>query len=55
MPECREGSHPAPAGGKGPGAAVLPREADFGGGSPGWSLGQQGYTFLNQINRSSAF
>ena len=31
----------------GPGAAILPRDADFGGSSPGWSLGQQGYAFLS--------
>ena len=35
-----------PAGGAGPGAPLLPRDADFGGSSPGWQLGQQGYTFL---------
>ena len=27
--------------------AVLPREAEFGGASPGWALGQQGYVFLS--------
>lgn len=26
--------------------AILPREVDFGGAAPGWSLGQQGYAFL---------
>ena len=26
--------------------AILPRETDFGGASPGWMLGQQGYGFL---------
>jgi dienelactone hydrolase len=26
---------------------VLPMEYDFGGAAPGWSLGQQGFTFLN--------
>lgn len=30
----------------GPAAHVLPREAEFGGASPGWMLGQQGYCFL---------
>ena len=36
-----------PPGGAGPGAPLLPRSADFGGSSPGWQLGQQGYTFLH--------
>ncbi len=27
--------------------SILPMEHDFGGSSPGWGLGQQGYTFLN--------
>jgi dipeptidyl aminopeptidase/acylaminoacyl peptidase len=27
--------------------SVLPMEYDFGGSAPGWALGQQGYTFLN--------
>jgi len=35
-----------PAGGAGPGAPLLTREADFGGSSPGWQLGQQGFSFL---------
>ena len=35
-----------PAGGSGPGAPRLTRDADFGGSSPGWQLGQQGYAFL---------
>ena len=28
-------------------SSVLPMESDFGGASPGWMLGQQGYGFLN--------
>lgn len=27
--------------------SILPMEYDFGGAAPGWALGQQGYTFLN--------
>ena len=32
---------------KGYAKSILPMEYDFGGSSPGWGLGQQGYTFLN--------
>jgi hypothetical protein len=28
------------------GAAILPREIDFGGAAPGWQFGQQGFAFL---------
>ncbi|KAL7451454.1 hypothetical protein ACHAWC_003286 [Mediolabrus comicus] len=32
---------------KGYAKSILPMEYDFGGSAPGWALGQQGYTFLN--------
>ena len=34
---------------------MLPRPCDFGGSSPGWSLGQQGYSFLADGRVAAAY